>query len=326
MYNEKLYDDLIEGFNQKVKSDVFLKHRGFNSFKELAIINFEMSLENIQQRKRVGRYYVDTKEKTFLHFTSLEALMSIVNERSLRMYNLLGVNDQEEYKYSAEGFNKYLRHDVDWVKEHSFSLSLTDHENLESEHFWNSEYSSNGKGVAIELSFQNEQKDWEAFDISPVYYEKNPDTRVWLEELDKISKVKEVLGVQFDPSTVFGFHKVDSGKWNNEKEVRLYTAFPLSGRKEFKDRHEWICYDPYSFDRSVQYLPLPLYVSPDLDETLKDVCANPRIPGFPVPKIEAVHFKSDNLKIWDYKDQIKAYISKRLGYWIDLEPVYFDRS
>lgn len=45
------------------------------------------------------------KEETFVHFTSLKALISILSEKSIRLYNINGTNDISDVTHYAKLFN-----------------------------------------------------------------------------------------------------------------------------------------------------------------------------------------------------------------------------
>lgn len=91
----------------------------------------------------------------FIHFTSLESMLSILKEQVIRMYSLETMNDPSEMSVFvrdrpelAPKVNNYKKNI--WV--FSFCNAIVE-DNLSSLHMWR-EYSSNGKGCSFEFKFQ----------------------------------------------------------------------------------------------------------------------------------------------------------------------------
>ena len=62
-----------------------------------------------QNKDFIKTQYFFTESKKILHFTSLKALFSILNEKTLRLYNLTNSDDKEEYRYFAENIRPFYR-------------------------------------------------------------------------------------------------------------------------------------------------------------------------------------------------------------------------
>ena len=59
--------------------------------------------EQMELLKETKYFCPETK---LLHFTSLEASLSIINDSSIRMYNLWNSSDEQEYTHAAEIFDR----------------------------------------------------------------------------------------------------------------------------------------------------------------------------------------------------------------------------
>lgn len=175
----------------------------------------------------VGSNYFYTKKYSFLHYTSVQALLNILKEKKIRLYNLCGMDDKEEFEiplnYSQQKLTKF---DIREIKKRIFCFSMCQTEleaKEESLPQWRN-YAQDGQGVCIELSFNKTfAKEWVHFMLSKVYYhEKSLDTFVKMEALYNEFKVKYDLTItNFDEMfyKYFAFHK--SKIYSSEKEVRL---------------------------------------------------------------------------------------------------------
>lgn len=96
------------------------------------------------------------KSNSFVHFTSLKALHSILNTLTLRMYNLGSVNDPEEVKYFTDNF-KIDSESTDRVKNSTFLLSACPSNVFNEKEIlimWD-KYGDDGNGCAIEFEIKN---------------------------------------------------------------------------------------------------------------------------------------------------------------------------
>jgi len=171
----KEYSDLVkESLNLKLDGvSTITSHVGDSIF------NARITTKNI---KLYGTPYLYTESKNIFHFTSLKNLYSIINENSLRLYNLANSrNDPEEYNYAAKKINdiyklqgfdiSFIENEIRKIKINSFILSCTNEASLSNSYFWQ-EYGNKGKGVALELEIVNNIVDWEYFYCSKVQYKK----------------------------------------------------------------------------------------------------------------------------------------------------------
>ena len=63
----------------------------------------------------IGTDYFFDKGKKFVHWTSVQNLLSILNYREFRLYNLHNSSDENEFKYPSQKFN-VTKETIDYSK------------------------------------------------------------------------------------------------------------------------------------------------------------------------------------------------------------------
>ncbi len=178
--------------------------------------------------------YFYTKPYTFIHYTSVQALMHILRSKKLRLYNLHGMDDKQEFvvplKYLSKNLSEYQ---IGEIKKRIFCLSLCEtslEDKRQSLSAWR-EYGDKGNGVGIVLSFEEKySKQWVYFMLSKIHYANTAHRK--FQAIDKMYnefKVKHNLTVNsFDNILYkyFAFHK--HNMYRVEKEVRLIYCQGLS--------------------------------------------------------------------------------------------------
>lgn len=141
--------------------------------------NFKFKIPDQMEELNGTKYYCS--ETKLLHFTSLEALLSIINDSSIRMYNLWNSSDEKEYSHAAEIFDRIYEiigqngeTRIKLAKSHSFISSFTSSENYLSSYHWEN-YGNHYKGVAIEFEINPDYKAWYRFILSKTIYDKRND-------------------------------------------------------------------------------------------------------------------------------------------------------
>src|SRR5436190_2017816 len=178
--------------------------------------------------------YFYTKPYTFIHYTSLQALMHILRNKKLRLYNLNGMDDKQEFIVPLKYLNKNLsEYEIDEIKRRIYCLSLCEtslEEKGQSLSAWR-EYGDKGNGVGIVLSFEEKYaKEWVYFMLSKIQYDKKAHQN--FQAIDKMYnefKVTHNLTINsFDNILYkyFAFHK--HNMYKVEKEVRLLYCQGLS--------------------------------------------------------------------------------------------------
>lgn len=175
----------------------------------------------------VGSQYFYNRKYSFIHYTSIHALLNIIKEKKIRLYNLCGMDDKEEFQVPLNYSNKQLTdYKIKEIKRRIFCFSMCQTE-LETKEDslpqWRS-YAQDGQGIGIVFSFNKAfAKDWVHFMLSKVFYQtKNLDTFLKIENLYNDFKKKYELTISnFDEMfyKYFAFHK--SKIYSSEKEVRL---------------------------------------------------------------------------------------------------------
>jgi hypothetical protein len=184
------------------------------------------------------------KSNTFVHFTSLKALHSILNENALRLYCMNSLNDPNEYGYYInEAFIEIGN--IDKIKENTFVLSMCYAQELEEDNALNlwRLYGDNGNGVAIvfEINLPNVNEVEELF-IGKVLYKK-PKLKPFFQkniEYEKATNQKiNVLELMRIPAC---FHKDAAFKIENEirlmhfdRGASITAQYDPTNGKYFKD-------------------------------------------------------------------------------------------
>jgi len=275
-------------------------------------------------------YYYDKSTK-LIHFTSLPKLLSIINEGSLRMYNLHNSNDSKEYSFAAELFNKIYRAQglpEDWIineilfrKENSFITSCTATDNLNIPIFWE-KYADNKQGVAIEFEVLNSLDYWEGFYLSNVHYDSLYEFENLLSEWTKLQIQNQNNFYRIKMDQILSLHK--SKDWSHEKEVRLLTFShsineSLSKILIFNDAK--FC-SPINVN--VKYFKLPL-----CDDNNCFINSNYYVVSdhlwntFPKLKISDIFFgpdfQTDN-DFYQFQIDLRNYIFQKMHCWLNIFP------
>ena len=258
--------------------------------------NFELEMSDKNDFLNNTKYLNKT-DTVLIHFTSLEALFSIINEKSIRMYNMNISNDSKEYAYAFKTFkplynfkglkdeviNNYLSN----IKSNLFYLSLTSRSNLDKNELWK-KYGKNHQGVAIEFTINNDLFDWQNFYLSNVHYGNNLDFKkvkiAWQSIIDKFP----INNFKLDINSLLALNKSKGTKnnnWEEEKEIRLILNHysinsPIAMESDnyiFDDFRT----DKNRFNKDIKYFKLPLFTEP-VNPSLKQ--------EFPHIKISNIYF------------------------------------
>lgn len=223
-----------------------------------------------------SKYYY-RKSKKVLHFTSLKAAYSMINEKSLRLYNLHNSADTDEYTfignpirpfYHRQGYNEiFINAKIDDLKDTFFILSTTSVDELENSKFWK-EYGDNGKGVAIEFEILNDPIDWDGFHFSPVFYGESDNWGCFLEQMTQTCEQNPRNRYDFSFDMLYCLHKSALQTYIDEKEIRILAQRPKMNGFVFdafvtKD----IGKDGFT---AVKYLQLPLFAEKDYTLSFSD--------------------------------------------------------
>lgn len=265
-------------------------------------------------------------ELKFIHFSSLFAIQSILNTKTIRLYNLHNLNDPREYSFAGDlvTFNSENKEDA---KNNMYLLSMCKTDILtgpaEFEYNMWRLYGQNGNGICIlfDFSLSPPQYNWRDYFLSEVFYGSN--------SLKKLIKVNRLLTkyenenpkTLIDIGQIATFHK--SNLYKLEKEVRLLfdcrekktvqaSKYHDSLEKQISPIIDSDITKSITLNKDIKYLELPIYHS-----NFREIYTPSKIP---VPKIEKLilgHFYKDNFN--DVVNKLTALAEKSLGYKIKVE-------
>lgn len=117
--------------------------------------------------------YPEIKPDTnkFVHFTNIKALHSILNDISIRMYNLDNVNDPNEFKFMAKQFG-YNDFQLDQKKKSIYIFSLCNSNILNSDDaltMWRL-YGNEGLGCNIEFEINSDSLKYSSLKLGKIIY------------------------------------------------------------------------------------------------------------------------------------------------------------
>ncbi|MFV2016171.1 MAG: hypothetical protein ACC656_12125, partial [Candidatus Heimdallarchaeota archaeon] len=112
--------------------------------------------------------YYFTGERKFIHWTSVPYLLSIINSREIRLYNLQNSTDSEEFKYGAEQLTIPNEH-IDHSKNYLYTFSFCKSTEINNSELWKG-YGRNYQGVALEFEIINSPDQWDNIMLAPVQY------------------------------------------------------------------------------------------------------------------------------------------------------------
>ena len=310
---EKKISELTKKFLPNVKISPFR----FGSEKGVETVHYCISPNNIDL---INSEYFYDKETRFVHFTSLNALQSILSEKCIRLYNLNNLNDPREYGYAGDliFFNYKNKKEA---KENIFLLSMCQKDILDEGsteiefNLWRL-YGNNGFGVAIILNFEcNSLQSWKDYFLSKVHYGSTSRSKI-KDYNDSIKKLEnDIPQVVVDLGQIVCFHK--SKLYSLEQEIRLLFD------KRDKNKLSYTKYvDSYNILQSpviytdiaksaqlnkvIQYLELPIYSS-NLDPISEDN-------KIPIPKIEKIILGYQFQRISTITSRLQSLSVEKLGY------------
>lgn len=255
-------------------------------------------------------------KKSVVHFSSIPALISILQEKAIRLYNLHNLNDPREFTFSSKlfGLDDGI---VEDARSNIFLISFCKRQILSEVknefNLWRL-YGKNGKGIIIVFSIHNNPIEWRDFHISEVFYgaKRREVFNELIELVNNFNKTDPKITIDF--GKLIPFHK--SRLFELEKEVRLFYD-RREKRAGIKNRtlrdHEKQLFPQIQPDLlkiieqkdKVRYLKIPLFT---LDN-------NEDEPWIPVLKIEQIivgyNYVEEALKIID---NIKELSQNSLGY------------
>lgn len=266
--------------------------------------------------------YTNTKysykgENRFIHWTGLKSLLSIINYREIRLYNLLNSKDDKEFIVAGEelGLSEMM---IKHIRQHSYIFSFNKFEELNNEDQWK-EYGHNYEGVAIEFSIVGNPANWENFMIAEIQYEVPDEFRRFASDLKKLKDKHGFTTDRMDLNRVIAFHKRND--LHKEKEVRIAGFYPFSGYDMFaKVNTDFRIDKSTSIHKISKYINIPLYIEKSYFNEAPVFENDERLP---LIKIENIYIGKDSGipedVFYEYREELIHMISFKLNYRVELE-------
>lgn len=255
----------------------------------------------------------------FLHFTTLSATRSIIAEKNIRLYNLNNLNDPREYTFSGKLLKFNFEHKDD-AKDNFYLLSMCEIKLLSSPiknefNIWRL-YGDNGKGVALELNFNDcHPKYWKHYHLSKVHY--GATSRKTLEDLSEFLNKRENQhpNVIVDLGQIACFHKSNLFALENEVRLLFDNRDKRLVQTKFTDLNGEVISPIIQADpekssllhKQVKYLKLSIFYNELSYASHENL--------IPVPKIERIifgHYYTDNFN--KTASELSALCEANLGY------------
>jgi hypothetical protein len=293
--------------------------------------NYLFRLPDKMEQLKGTKYFCS--ETKLLHFTSLKALFSIINDSSIRMYNLWNSSDKKEYSHASDIFNRIYEVTgqnaetrIKLAKTYSFISSFTSSENYLSQYHWEN-YGNDHKGAAIEFEINPEYQQWYKFILSRTFYNKLKDFEAlfnaWHNFQNQIA-IHNNSTFDIDLNWLLSLYKDKS--FSNEDEIRLYLyadGYHATFPKHFA-KYTYSALKTESLITEIKYFKLPLcddswsFMNPLYHEDEFEFWK--RIPKIRISKIYiGTDLQTDNWEQLKYK--IKTSIKEKTGRGLDPEDI-----
>jgi len=195
----------------------------------------------------------------FFHLTNYRSLFSILNSRTIRLYNLHKSNDPTEFEYSANLFNASPI-DIDSRKKKIYSFSFCPMSELTNQNSWEI-YGDNFRGIAIIFQIINNPQEWDNFHMSDIKYDLSPKVKNYVNDINTLKIKYAGCTFELELEKIMAFHK--EPKWEHEKEIRILTYNPFPSYEDSrKFSKQELIIEP-NRNRFAEYFDLHLWVKND---------------------------------------------------------------
>ncbi len=225
---------VIEAFYSEAYSLLFdnynirnITRRGYSS----SANSFEITIPEAEYFNLTTDY--DCTSNKISHFTSIRNLFSILNSESLRLYNLLNVNDANEF---LEVLPSDKHEDLRRLKKHVFILSACDYNNLDEAEIFNMWrlYGHDGSGVRLELDIDIIDPEKSTF-LKKVRYDRRLQIEKFALKVEEIRKRHDLEKIEYIKTLISPSFLHKAPKWKLENEIRL-VHYNWDSR-EFREDH-----------------------------------------------------------------------------------------
>jgi hypothetical protein len=259
-YRTALDDEKIKLFMDRVVKEHLLPNAKYGSASALGSAGVEkfnyanIDLSDSFKVYRKSKYYYEGNYR-FIHYTSIQKLLSIVRDKKLRMYDLRGMDDKDEFGFAFKSVLRDSEHIIETIKPKVFCLSMCEYEVEEKKkslNLWR-QFGADGYGAGIVIEFnKKDRREGFRYMLSKVHYgerylDKLKTTKAAYEAFKKEYTFK-VQNVDEFFYKLFCFHKQDI--YREEQEVRfLYNEgfsyydkeselLDMSGKLKLTSYHE----------------------------------------------------------------------------------------
>lgn len=170
---------------------------------------------------------------TFIHYTSLESLLNIINSQEIRLFNCKNLNDKLELRYAAKELGiKVSESDLEVQRQNFFIFSACEYDLAlcnDDFNLWRL-YSNSGSGAAIVFEIDNMKDDWANIFYGKVEYgidnRQNNDLIKFIDIHQDFNEKYHLF--QNIPSIIpaIGLH-FKNKIWKIENEIRLIAYCPF---------------------------------------------------------------------------------------------------
>jgi hypothetical protein len=284
----------------------------------------------------VSSEYFYEGERKFVHWTNIQNLMSIINSRQIRLYNLQNPNDEKEFKYAGEKLT-IPDNIIDYSKNYLYTFSFCESKEKDNPILW-SKYGNDYSGATIEFEILNNPEDWINFMLSRTYYELPEKLIRLVDDLKCLKKKWSGSGIEteIDLGRLIAFHKHPDFK--DEQEIRLSSYYPYVNIEAILK----YCNTEFRFDnkrpRITDYFGLYLWVdnessfitSTDKELDRRLVVNDDYFIKNPKLKITNISIGENcgisNLEYRKFKKKLEEIIRFKLGYRISLPWNLYERK
>jgi hypothetical protein len=317
-------EEAYSHFKEVIKKnfpDLHFPHTGYSGGQ----FHAELATEN---KMFFNTPYFYKEELSFVHWTTIDKLLSILNNREFRLYNLHNSKDETEFNFAAKELG-IQKEEADFYKKYYYTFSFCKKENLYNKYLWE-EYGKKFSGVAIEFSIINDPLNWDKYMISNVHYNVPDSFKAFQEDIFEL-KQHGINFQRFNIGKLIGFHKQND--FYNENEIRIATYFPYNGLEEYLKfaKSEFRIDKTNNRNRVTNYISLPLWVdnnsqfiksdNPGLDRS--SLYDEEYFIDRPKIMIKNIYFGEEcgieNSELYLYTKELTDIIRLNLGYRVELE-------
>ncbi|MBK7311936.1 MAG: DUF2971 domain-containing protein [Sphingobacteriaceae bacterium] len=276
---------------------------------------------------------------TFIHYTSIDSIINILNTGSIRLYDLNNMTDPNEMNYAFNHIAEEINHDkVKNLKSQIFSFSFCKYnatDLLDDFEMWRL-YGLDGNGIGLVFSIdQNNRDTWHHCILSEILYGENKKKSLLeFRERDKAFKEKYKNDITLENThelalAMASLHKDDI--FINEKEVRLLWTTKANNKIWHDHDTDYDIYETLNKDGDkTHYFNLKLY-SPNLFQELRKKEAESseypqafaKFTKLHRPKIQIdkiiLGYRIKNENLFKVSELLKALAIKRYGAFIPIE-------